>query len=838
MAGIIKSYFEPYKDYFWQFEEAGSVVAVPNGKTICYTSHLKEIIEQFKPNRLPPFGALLLAYFALGSEGKENIFQLRNWIKQSSLASDTEILEAIPMLEILQSASTKLNRDQYGFLLKCLFENCHNQTSIQKSQSVYKNLGNQQFDLEAKSPIYTAKIRYDFRALAIQKRKFQNSEQLLEALHRIPEQPDQLNLDFEKNPNLDKKSEELSLPEQLIQHPKTTRIGKLVKNIWSGLNIPFHSTVPSNQPLGGVSDLTNKGNFDQLLISEFANSDLVFLSRLANNEALFLSRETPPADNDMKRTILIDISLKAWGNPKLIAFSTLVAIAHHPKSEIECEAYVVGSKSTKINFDSVSNIIEALTHTDVALHPAQGLKNHMVQFPKEKNVEIIVITEHSTGREEEMIEFMNSHRTEIQYWINTDAEGNIDVHKNYSKSKKHVCHLKLPLKKLWSENSKKAPEKKQKDFPQKKESFEQTYVPLKVPKPSLSYEASFGSSQIRLLLTKTKSLLKWNGDSRSAYQVLIPRINLPGMKMITGKKSNLDYMVLIISQGVQTLLLINLTQGWQQKIDFDFKTYGKTPVFLFDNDHFKVKSKLKGWKILDNGNIQIDDELAQSRRAYRNKYSEVDPSYGYYNSFKRLKHVAISEEGQLSLNRHQLRYKHLNGFWFDTNLSKKFTKVAQRTGKNKFSFADGTSVELFPVGYLILTSSNQNLAPIYISTILETQIGLASAQVFTGNEFYKNGHSFQVKIESAGPHKLALIKTLKYEFNYDFREAREIIDSVPIHLEDSFSEQTANELKESLEHAGATIELSELPSEHGKLEDIDASEFLESYLQPAFDQIC
>ena len=82
--------------------------------------------------------------------------------------------------------------------------------------------------------------------------------------------------------------------DELIDNPKTFHSGSLVRRIWSGLNIPFQSVLPSKQPLGGISDLTNKGDFDKLLISEFANDDLVFLSRIANNEALYIQREIPP----------------------------------------------------------------------------------------------------------------------------------------------------------------------------------------------------------------------------------------------------------------------------------------------------------------------------------------------------------------------------------------------------------------------------------------------------------------------------------------------------------------------------------------------------------------
>src|SRR5690606_25553091 len=77
---------------------------------------------------------------------------------------------------------------------------------------------------------------------------------------------------------------------ELEAEPDTFHVAALIRRIWSGLAIPFHSSHPSIQPLGGVSDISNRGALDKLLISEYANDDLLFLSRLANGEALYINR--------------------------------------------------------------------------------------------------------------------------------------------------------------------------------------------------------------------------------------------------------------------------------------------------------------------------------------------------------------------------------------------------------------------------------------------------------------------------------------------------------------------------------------------------------------------
>ncbi|MBK7038652.1 MAG: hypothetical protein IPH42_20570 [Bacteroidetes bacterium] len=56
--------------------------------------------------------------------------------------------------------------------------------------------------------------------------------------------------------------------EELMDNSQTFQIGALIKPIWAGFNVPIFNAHPSEQPLGGVSDLSNKGDFDKLLVSE------------------------------------------------------------------------------------------------------------------------------------------------------------------------------------------------------------------------------------------------------------------------------------------------------------------------------------------------------------------------------------------------------------------------------------------------------------------------------------------------------------------------------------------------------------------------------------------
>ncbi len=66
---------------------------------------------------------------------------------------------------------------------------------------------------------------------------------------------------------------------------------------------------------------------------------------------------------------------------------------------------------------------------------------------------------------------------------------------------------------------------------------------------------------------------------------------------------------------------------------------------------------------------------------------------------------------------------------------------------------------------------------------------------------------FDVVLTSFGDAKMAVIKAVKEALGLGLKEAKEVVESAPKALKEGVSESEANELKEKLEAAGATVEL-------------------------------
>jgi hypothetical protein len=176
--------------------------------------------------------------------------------------------------------------------------------------------------------------------------------------------------------------------QELIEEPKTFQVGSLIKRIWSGLKIPMRHLSPGEQPIGGISDMTNKGELHRMLLSEFANEDDIFMNRVANNEALFIQREIPPEENIFERIILIDTSLKNWGTPKVLGFASAIAVIKHPKALSECKVFALGQNIIPMSLDNVDEVVENLNHVSPVLEVSGALEKFFNEEHKEKDLEV------------------------------------------------------------------------------------------------------------------------------------------------------------------------------------------------------------------------------------------------------------------------------------------------------------------------------------------------------------------------------------------------------------------------------------------------------------------
>lgn len=100
-----------------------------------------------------------------------------------------------------------------------------------------------------------------------------------------------------------------------------------------------------------------------------------------------------------------------------------------------------------------------------------------------------------------------------------------------------------------------------------------------------------------------------------------------------------------------------------------------------------------------------------------------------------------------------------------------------------------------------------------LATILKDEYGIepAAAAVVVADGGATGGGEeqteFTVVLKEAGASKLAVVKAVKELTGLGLKEAKDIVDSAPTNVKEGVSKDEAEGLKNSLEEAGATVEL-------------------------------
>lgn len=92
----------------------------------------------------------------------------------------------------------------------------------------------------------------------------------------------------------------------LLDDEELGGLARAARRLIGAVHLPHHVSEQQDLPLGGVSDLANRGDLDRLLLSELAHDDLTLAVRVAIKEALYLRRESPPRIPPSGRALLID----------------------------------------------------------------------------------------------------------------------------------------------------------------------------------------------------------------------------------------------------------------------------------------------------------------------------------------------------------------------------------------------------------------------------------------------------------------------------------------------------------------------------------------------------
>ncbi|MFM7057156.1 MAG: hypothetical protein ACKO2P_09580 [Planctomycetota bacterium] len=244
---------------------------------------------------------------------------------------------------------------------------------------------------------------------------------------------------------------------RLLRELETARrfrgLARLSGRIVAALSLPRQLAEPDSLQLGGVSDISNRGSIEKLLLSELVHDDLTLSVRLALNEALYLRRESPPAQDKRTRSVLIDSSLPMWGLPRL--YATAVALALHLTGDRQTSLRCFRTEHTRLvacPLDSLAAVSEHLEALGSQAAPTELLAGFVERVDEQQPAaEPVLIT---TGDVLQMSSFrsrLDGLDLQTLWLILVDRSGELEILKKTRQGFSSLRRVLLPLSDILSE---------------------------------------------------------------------------------------------------------------------------------------------------------------------------------------------------------------------------------------------------------------------------------------------------------------------------------------------------------------------------------------------------
>ena len=522
------NYFSAYQDYFWRWADGGQVIEFANEKTICYREDLTGLLKELPKTTSFSLGTILLMLSACKDDW-ENVFNAKE-VLINLMPFDCEDRD------VQEGAEFNLKGEAYGFLslinqLPKTYRSELNRVSLLQSVfdalnvkgyhmgllPILREFNSGEMDEEIfnhSKPFNQKQLIQDLAPLASAYSIFKSAESLENKIRTgLNAAPMPVEL-------LDPEPGYKDLLDELEKDEKTYPVSKLARSVIASLNIPMYLSGQSEQPLGGISDLSNKGSYDKLLLSELAQDDALLTARLANNEALYLKREASPEQKPQQLGILIDSTLKTWGSARVLAIAAALAFNESKLPNQHLKVFSLGGKHMSAqSLVQKADAISLLEKMDPALHCGQSLAMVMQDFA-EKLGQYVFITTPYFLKDPVSAAYYSKIRHQLKYLVTVSGEGNISLNQLNKRESKLIREVHIDVNELLLKPRKIKQDIIQSGLPA---IFQQSPFPLYFPTSKIRLqENSIYQLQNKKVLAVSidQRLLYWSNEKSGAIELL------------------------------------------------------------------------------------------------------------------------------------------------------------------------------------------------------------------------------------------------------------------------------------------------------------------------------
>lgn len=665
-------YFVSSPYYFWRWSENGEAVEWKDGETICYTDDLLNILRGLTDIGLPPLGTVLLLLAAC--QHREDKINLEAHVRRLAEVSHTQFGRTFRIYPLARTmlrqigevpADLRTGAARIHLIREILDNEGTRARAIQvppdQVRAVLDEFSSGRIDQAVfrERPAPTGQfLLIEIIPLAFACRKFPDlaslERHLRSGLSEAPP-PAELPLPEPESPDL---------LDELEKDPQTLGLARLSRRLLAALNIPMHARGASDLPIGGVADISNRGDFDRLLLSELAHDDHTLTARLVNNEALFLRREEPPANLDRQRIILVDTTLKMWGVQRMFALSAALAVARNNHHVTAVRAFTLdGHNAVEANLGSKTGILDAMSRLDSALHCGDALTRFFAKTPPAEQEDYVLISDTDAMRGEKFQASLAAVRERLRFLIVLHRDGSLEFYEFIQGRGKLIGKSKFDLEALLFAPS------KSKESPPVREGrlpafFLQKPYPLYFPLTAVQLNTRntfFDPDRGVAVVTNQQRVLYWPDKYRGGLE-LAPFIEPGQCHGGFGKWG--DLFILVQAADGQNLYLYKFDRtGRLTQTRFD-KGFEGVSAIAFDDGWFYVFLKTGYIQMIDAANERIADldpswEYASKNDSRRKSAMNFTAITQYirrnYSTIQRAKSIFITGSGELAVDSHYLR---------------------------------------------------------------------------------------------------------------------------------------------------------------------------------------
>jgi hypothetical protein len=536
----------------------------------------------------------------------------------------------------------------------------------------------------------------------------------------------------------------------LSQDEKTAGLANIARQLVAIIDLPNTSRAASDLPLGGIADITNRGDLSKLLLSELANDEDTLTARLVNNEALFYQQEAPPVRPPAKRVVLIDNTIRLWGSPRMISLSAALSIGHSASDTVY---YVVaGSGYSEIKLSNKEEVIEAIGSLSTELDCRLAIKRFLRNEPLKPDTELVFISEAAWIHRAEMQSTLSLLRQKLRYWVGVDRLGKVEVHRFIKGQRRLLLNGKVDTSPLLPEAKRAQSNLQAKDFFPKYLQRDKTplYWPCENNRPMPAKIFAF-SEKVFLTIDKYQRLLLWPKAQRGAIELAQ---QTPRGEYFLHKESRNSFSFLIFQAASNTVINYHYKFAGR-KLEVDELNMGypieqvayreENGVVLFYNDQWHT---LEGEVVL----AYITPGQVSGKTYLNTVYKRINKRCC---TLRKIESIALSHYSGLIINNDkELRLDSSNDrlFFGDRRShhipSHPTTSVAAVPSYAKeagfpvrsFIWPDGSAAYADRRGKLFLKSSNPDLPEITIITVVNHPAAAwASDGYACGQAFYTGG---------------------------------------------------------------------------------------------------